>query len=242
MSLIFSACPHDVAKDPEKWNAFNEYLASKNALKCDYEKHTSFDEFAENFSRFDLIYAHPLHAVQLRERKFLPLTKYGNVFDEAVVIASKSMRNTSYKNLQGQPVAYVPGTPSHAAVLIDIANKHPGLSFEQVRRTNYPDVLLAVSQGDASYGIILKSVWDDMIAMKDRVVPIYATSSNELVHVFMLSPKLINSYEAVKAAMTGMQEDIVGKAILARLNCGSLVDFNEENMRQLAQSLSVCGY
>ena len=239
----FSACPHDVAQDPEKWNAFAEYLGQTEALKSRFEKYLSFDEFAAHFSDFDLAYAHPLHAVHLsRVMHFIPLTKYNNVFDEAIVISSKSNRAPSLKDMTNREVACIHGTPSHAATLIDFSRKHPDINFRPLKKANYPDVLMAVAQSEAPYGLILKSVWDMMVAMKDRVVPIYATSTKELVHVFMLSPALSESAPAIKKAMIEMKDRDSGRAVLDRLKCDSLVDFTSDDLDRLADSLKICNF
>src|SRR6266545_4132763 len=71
---IFSTCPHDNMTDPEKWVALMEYLNDSCALQLRYERHTDFKEFERNFERFDVVYAHPLHALRLATgRGFVPL-------------------------------------------------------------------------------------------------------------------------------------------------------------------------
>ena len=51
---IFSACPHDVILDPEKWQALVDYLHTEEVFNGHFERHMSFSEFAENFAQIIL--------------------------------------------------------------------------------------------------------------------------------------------------------------------------------------------
>lgn len=119
MKPLFSACPHDIIIDPEKWTAFIEYVEKKSGLNFEFKRFEGFDTFAENFDQFSFVYAHPLHAVQLsKEKNFLPIAKYTETYDEAVVISQKSIVGSDINQIIGKNVACIHGTPSHAALLI----------------------------------------------------------------------------------------------------------------------------
>lgn len=238
---IFSACPHDVILDPEKWQAFVDYLHQKNLFTGHFERHNNFSDFAEQFARFHLVYAHPLHLVDLViNRGFAPIARYDGVYDEAVIIAQKNAKSPSLEAASISSVAFVNGSPSHAALLIEANDKKIPIQYEPVLKDNYQDVLLSVAIGVAEYGVILKSVWDDMLIMRDRVSVFYTTSTRKLVHGFVVSPELKNKASAIQKALLHMHEDKVGQAILQRLQCKKMVALTQNDVKKLDSDLSVC--
>jgi ABC-type phosphate/phosphonate transport system substrate-binding protein len=243
MKSVFSACPHDVILDPEKWTAFAKYVQKKSGHEFEFKRFESFDIFAQNFDSFNFVYAHPLHAVQLgREKGYLPLAKYTETYDEAVVISRKTETGSDVQKIAGRSVACIHGSPSHAALLIDLHKAGHELEFEEIHRDAYPKVLMSVGIGEADFGVILKSVWDDMLTMKERVRVHCTTSSHSLVHVFMLSPRLESELEKFRSMLTSMTNDEEGREILGRLKCPSISAFSASDLKELEGQLSVCNY
>lgn len=77
--LLVGICPHDVLVDPEKWTAFTSYVAKSLRVQGKFEKYFSFDTFAQQFDKMNLIYAHPIHALQLnKDHGFIPIVKYSS--------------------------------------------------------------------------------------------------------------------------------------------------------------------
>ncbi len=50
-------CPHDVVHDPEKWVIFTKYVLKKMSFTGAFEKYFSFETFALQFKKMNLIYA-----------------------------------------------------------------------------------------------------------------------------------------------------------------------------------------
>ena len=240
-NCIFSACPHDVILDPEKWQALVNYLHAKKVFDGHFERHSSFSEFAENFSRFHLAYAHPLDVVDLvRKHGFTAIARYDDVYDEAVIITQKLNNAPSFEAATKGLTAFVNGSPSHAAFLIEANDCDISVEYQPVLKDNYQDVLMDVALNVAEYGVILKSVFDDMLVMRDNVVVFHTTSTKKLVHVFAVSPQLKDSSGAIQNALLHMHEDPAGQAILARLKCEKIVPFGAADIDKLQADLSVC--
>jgi len=217
------------------------YLKQRKIIDTDFQRFITFDEFADNFQNFSFVYAHPLHAVQLyKVHGFIPLAKYTETYDEAAVISSKSIASPSISKMHDQKVALVKGTPSHAAILIDLSKNYPAVEIDPVTKGTYPDVLMAVSIEEAQYGIILKSVWDQMISMKERVNHFYTTEIKELVHVLMINPNQREIAVSVQKALLEMHNDPEGRKILARLKCDSFTVFGDRGMEELVKNLAGC--
>ena len=238
---IFSACPHDVILDPEKWQAMVNYLHKKKVFDGHFERHSSFSEFAENFSRVHLAYAHPLDAVDLvRQHGFTAIARYSDVYDEAVIITQKLNSSPPLEAAAKGSTAFINGSPSHAAFLIEANDRDISIEYQPVLKDNYQDVLMDVALNVAEYGVILKSVFDDMLVMRDNVTVFHTTSTKKLVHVFAVSPQLSSSSVAIQDVLLHMHEDPAGRAILARLKCEKIVPFGAADVDRLQADLSVC--
>lgn len=243
MQNILGVCPHDVASDPEKWRALSEYLQAKSGFESQYVRITDFIEFGKRMSEFGLVYVHPLHAVQLhRDHGFIPLAKYHDTYDEAVFICPKNSQIRSLDSLQGLSYLCIHGAPSHAAMLIDLARNRPEIKCTAVGRSDYAAIIKGVSLGEADFGLILNSVWDGMVSLKDRVRPFYTTATASLVHVFMIAPSFSSMAESLRAVLLNMHEDESGAKILQRLGCRSLVQFENKDVVALARTLEVCQF
>jgi hypothetical protein len=243
MTHIFSACPHDSIHDPDKWAALSNTLAADLDLPLVFEKYTNFHQFELNFNRFDFIYAHPLHAARLSNRHgFIPLAKFDQVFDEAILIASKEVTNPSIKGFALNGVACIDGTPSHAAYLLAASRKGWPFPENPIYKNTYPDVVMSVAEREADYGIVLKSVWEHMADLKDRVVPFQTTDTRELVHIFMLRPTLKDFHKRMTEALAGLSEVEAGKQLLTRLCCERFVPFSDVDLNKLKSALQLCGF
>jgi len=242
MQQVLGVCPHDVVKDPEKWMEFALELRARGVLDCAFTPEACFERFAAGFSTYTLAYAHPLHAVRLgRELGFVPLAAHADTFDEAVLIAHRQVPSPSRDKMSGATVACIHGSPSHAAYLIDLHDRAMPAPASWVARTNYPDVVMAVAQGEAQYGVVLKSVWDTMMTQRDRVRPFCATAVRRLIHVFMLAPSHRDRAGEIGRALTGMHGDPRGAGVLRRIGCSHLVPVSQAGLGEIEAALTDCG-
>jgi hypothetical protein len=242
MQHVLGVCPHDVVKDPEKWMEFARELQKRGVLDFSFSPELCFEKFAAGFSSYTLAYAHPLHAVRLRrEMKFIPLAAHANTFDEAVLIANKQVNGPTLSKMGNGSVACIHGSPSHAAYLIDLHDRALPAPAHWVAKTSYPDVVMAVAQGEAPYGVVLKSVWDTMMTLRDRVRPFHATTIRQLVHVFMLAPLQQARAEEIARILVTMHQDDRGLAVLNRIGCAQLVPVTEGDLGAIESALTNCG-
>jgi len=240
---LFGTCPHDSMSDPEKWVALMQYVIDSCGVQLEYERHTDFHQFEENFGRFDLVYAMPLHALQLATRDgFTPLAKFDAVFDEAIIFSSNELSSPHVSQFADHRVAFADDTPSYAAFLISARREGWPAIGVPVVKTNYPDVLMAVVQGDADFGIILKSSWDGMSALKGRVTPVAVTKTRELAHLFLVSPQLRDRGSAITDALVALETGEEGRAILRRLGCPRIVPFSQLELQQMRDSIAMCHF
>lgn len=241
--LLVGICPHDIIHDPEKWTTFTAYLVNELQLKGKFEKYFSFETFAQQFKSLNFIYAHPLHAVQLKNNhQFVPLAKYSNKFDEAVIICRKTQSYSGVSDIEGKKVALAPGSPSHAALLIDFNRNRIKSNFLVIAKQSYPEIAAAVSLKEVEFGVILKEVWDQMSPQYPGLGTLYTTFTKELVHVFMISPELQSLEAEITAVLTGMTSQPLGKEILQRLDCSGLEVFSQQDLKQLEDSLAICQF
>ena len=80
MSYQFSVCHHDIVVDPEKWNAFIDYIKDKLSLNIELIPYLNFSDFAADFNHFTFAYVHPIHAlILLNEYQFIPVGAFVNL-------------------------------------------------------------------------------------------------------------------------------------------------------------------
>ena len=241
--VMVGICPHDVVNDPEKWTAFTSYLLAKLKLNGTFEKYFSFETFTLQFKRLNFIYAHPLDAVHLRrDHHFIPLAKYSKKFDEAVIICQKTLIGKKTSEIDQQTVSCVYGSPSHAAVLIDFHINSKKISFQPLKKGSYPEVAVDVATHQATFGIILKEVWDTMKAEYPQLEVFYSTFTKKLVHVFMLSPVFSSMQNEFTRELLAMKNDPEGRKILQRLGCQEFEVFTNEQLDELEKTLEICQF
>ncbi len=236
-------CPHDVVNDPEKWTEFTSYYLSKLKLSGAFERYFSFETFSLQFKRLNFIYAHPLDAVHLRrDHRFIPLAKYSEKFDEAVIICQKTFSKRNLSAIDQQMVSCVYGSPSHAAVLIDFHVNRKQISFQPLRKGSYPEVAIDVATNQAPLGIILKEVWDSMKDEYPQLEVFYNTYTKKLVHIFMLSPVFSAMKDEFLKELLAIDNTTHGKQILRRLGCHGLEAFSSEQLDELENALELCRF
>jgi hypothetical protein len=138
-------------------------------------------------------------------------------------------------------VACIHGSPSHAAYLLHLNQRGLPFPASWVGKTCYPDVVMAVAQGEAPYGVVLKSVWDGMMTLRDRVRPFHATNTRALFHVFMAAPAQRFRAGEIRQGLTTMHRDARGAAVLARLGCSEIVSADESDLARIEAALCSCG-
>ena len=96
-------CPHDTAKDPDKWFLFAAYLSKKFQMSIKYCQCMDFAEFHSKMTEADIIYANPQDSLTLvEEYDYIPLVHSTNLYDEIVYIANSEVENQSIMALYNQ--------------------------------------------------------------------------------------------------------------------------------------------
>lgn len=233
MATIFSPCPHDLIHDPAKWQSLVEELNKATNIDLKVKEYKSFENFQNAFPQFGLVYAHLVHAINFtKSHKFIPVAIPNNLYDEAVIVASKDIKEPSLDSLKNAKVACIPGTPSLVAAMNQLSQKN--INIERVYKDNYYNVLMDVSMGKIPYGFILRDIWEDFTPTeKSRVNAFHITNLRSIFHIFLLSDSLKDKYNIVKDTFLNLHSSSKGGDICKRLRTDKFIDFNEVGLKEM---------
>jgi hypothetical protein len=109
--LNLLVCPHDTAKNPERWFRFVQYLNHKltaiSEVQLHFDLSIDFNDFHGKMDKADLVYANPADTAKFLEKNFVSLVRPSNLYDEVVFISSSDHSVLNLSSLNGIPVASV---------------------------------------------------------------------------------------------------------------------------------------
>lgn len=244
-------CPHDTAKNPERWFVFAQYfsqhlspfLGAQEGLKSmHFQQSLDFAEFQTGMASADLVYANPQHALQLSENHgFIPLVRAGNLYDEAVIVACAEC-DAQLRDMQQASVSTVTNMLVTQVALQSLARQDVAPA-ELVPAATWMAVVQAIYRGDARFGILYKDFYAGMSGLSRRQLKVLSeTQEHSVYHCFMLAPQHAGLLEEVRQILLGMVDDAKGGSILAELNMDGLLAMQPAELdaiRALKNSVSV---
>ena len=229
-------CPHDTAKNPERWFVFAQYLSQNlgnnlaqnlaqdaDGVAVRFQQSLDFAEFQAGMATADLIYANPQHALQLSEKHgFIPLARAGNLYDEAVIVTCAEC-DAQLSDMQQASVATVTSMLVTQVALKSLARQDVAPA-ELVPAATWMAVVQAIYRGDARFGILYKDFYAGMSGLSRKQVKVLGeTQEHSVHHCFMLAPQHAGLLDRVRQMLLGMAEDVKGGSILAELNMDGLL-------------------
>ena len=216
-------CPHDTAKNPERWFVFAQYLSQNIALETDagfsvrFQQSLDFTEFQTDMAAADLIYANPQHALQLAEKHgFIPVARAGNLYDEAVIVTCAKC-DAQLADMQQASVSTVTSMLVTQVALKSLARQDVAPP-ELLPAATWMAVVQSIYRGDARFGILYKDFYAGMSSLSRKQIKVLSeTQEHSVHHCFMLAPQHEDSLDAVRRTLLGMAEDSRGGSILAEL-------------------------
>jgi len=222
-------CPHDTAKNPERWFVFAQYLSQSIALETDtglsvrFQQSLDFAEFQTGMAAADLIYANPQHALQLAEKHgFIPVARAGNLYDEAVIVTCAEC-DAQLADVQQASVSTVTSMLVTQVALKSLAH-HNVAPAELLPAATWMAVVQSIYRGDVRFGILYKDFYAGMSALSRKQIKVLGeTQEHSVHHCFMLAPQHSDSLVAVRQTLLDMAEDSRGGSILAELGMDNLL-------------------
>ncbi|TVQ07209.1 MAG: hypothetical protein EA368_14855 [Leptolyngbya sp. DLM2.Bin27] len=218
-SLEFMVCPHDTAKDPDRWFHFAQYLSQHLGTPVHFSVALDFDEFHQRMAEADFIYANPSDTVTLAtNRGFNLVAKVIDQSDEVVFVAHPSVSNPSLNLIDGSAIATVTSMLA-TKLALQLLHRQGITPGQIVDRPTWLGVMNAVAKGTPTYGIIYKDTYDAMANSTKSMVNAFAVSAERLAfHTFAVGPAALAHRETLTTLLTTMATDPKGQAVLQGLH------------------------
>lgn len=231
--LQMMVCPHDTAKNPERWYLFAQYLSQHLGQPVHFEQSLDFAEFQARMSGADLVYANPQHALVLAEKHdYLPLARAANLFDEAVLVTCAECEAAAADFHQAS-VATVPSMLVTQVALKSLARA--GIAPQTLQPTaNWMGVVQALYKGEARFGILYKDFYEGMSRLSRKQVRVVGeTAERSVYHCFMLAPRHADQAAALRGLLLDMADDERGVSILQELHMDRLVQVQPDDLKAI---------
>ncbi|MBD2428253.1 PhnD/SsuA/transferrin family substrate-binding protein [Phormidium sp. FACHB-1136] len=218
-SLEFRVCPHDTAKEPDRWFRFAQYLSQRLETPVHFAVALDFDEFHQGMAQNDLIYVNPSDTVALTANHgFCPIARVIGQSDEVVFIANPSIDSPSLTLIDGGAIATVSSMLA-SKLALQLLHRQAIIPAEVVDRPTWLSVMGAVAKGTPAYGIVYKDTYDQMAQSTKSMVNAFATSNEKLAfHTFAIGPGAMAHKDTLATLLTTMATDPKGQEILQTLH------------------------
>lgn len=234
--LTLMVCPHDTAKNPDRWFRFVQYLNNHLSISVRLEISLDFQDFRKNLDEADIVYANPADTIYLLEQKqFYSVVRPLNLYDEVVFIANHEISNPSLDSLQMASIATVNSMLPTKLALKMLKDK--GIVPSQlIDRSSWLGVVNSVSKNEASFGIIYKDTYDELSPKtQEMVIPFAASDERIIFHVINISPNAFNYKEELTEILGGMNGNKVGKDVLQELKIEGWQTVRSEEIEKIKE-------
>ena len=218
-SLEFMVCPHDTAKEPDRWYRFAQYLSQHLGTPVHFSVALDFDEFHQRMAEADLLYANPSDTVKLvTQNGFCPVARVIEQSDEVVFVAHPSVDSPSLNLIDGKAIATV--TSMLASKLgLQVLHREGVTPGEIVDRPTWLSVMSAVAKGNPAYGIVYKDTYDEMAKSTKSMVNAFAASDEKLAfHSFVVGSGAMAYTDILATLLPTMAADPKGQEVLQALH------------------------
>lgn len=233
-------CPHDTAKNPERWFVFAQYLSHNLGeisagvpASVHFQQSLDFAEFQAGMATADLVYANPQHALVLADKHgFIPLARAGNLFDEAVCVTCADC-DAELADMHQSSVATVTSMLVTQVALKSLARQDVAPAELQPAAT-WMAVVQSIYRGEARFGILYKDFYAGMSPLSRKQIKVLGeTQERSVYHCFMLAPQHAERTEEVRATLVNMASHGRGGQILAELSMQALLPVGRDELEAI---------
>jgi phosphonate transport system substrate-binding protein len=218
--LTLMVCPHDTAKNPDRWFRFAQYLSLNLGVVVRFELAMDFQEFHQKMNDADIVYANPADTITLLQNNFISVARSSNLYDEVVFIANPNLNHPSLESFQGSKLLSV---VSMLATKIGLnALESQGIKPATVMdKPSWLAVIKAIAnqETEASLGFVYKDTYDELGEATKNMVKYISTSEQKIAfHQIVLSAKATQIQDSLTSLIVEMDQNSKGKDILNDLN------------------------
>lgn len=234
--LNLFVCPHDTATAPERWFRFTQYLNQQLDLGIHMKISLDFNDFHDNLAQADLVYANPADTIKLvTERKFIPLVRPANLYDEVVFVASATVTQPSLAAIAGADLSSVKSMLV-TKVGLNCLQKQGVVPNSIHDQKSWLGVIHSVCSGEANFGLVYRDTYRSMAPKtRDMVQAFYTSDEQVAFHALLLNPDHSVHQERLKQALLSMKESPNGQSVLAELGIEAWWPLQAEQLEPIQQ-------
>jgi ABC-type phosphate/phosphonate transport system substrate-binding protein len=238
--VLFMVCPHDTAKEPDRWYRLEQYLVRATGIEIQFELSLDFEDFHANLGKADIVYANPTDTLKLISgRSFTPLVRPITNFDEAVLAANTDIANPAIESLQGAELATVKGLIPTNIALHMLTEK--GITPATVHhKESWQSVISSIWGGEVPFGVIYKDTYDHLSDQGKGMVNVFAISDEKKAfHSINISPALAAQQQVLTDKLLEMHTDEAGGEVLQELALGQWVPVTQNEIEQMQKLMDI---
>jgi hypothetical protein len=217
--LNLMICPHDTAKNPERWFRLVQYLNQHLDFTIHFNISLDFRDFHDCLLEADLVYANPSDGVHLvKEHQFIPIVRSTNLFDEVVFIANPNLDNPSLQSYQDSQVVTISSMVA-SKIATSILQKQSIVPIELVNKESWLGVINAVAKDEVPLGFVYKDTYDELSPITKQMISVIATSTEQKAfHALYINPNVSDHAPAISDTLRQMHLDPKGQEVLKDIN------------------------
>ena len=233
-------CPHDTARNPERWVLFAQYLGKLSDKIISFQSSIDFKEFHENMASSDLIYANPQDSLSLcHDHGYIPLVRPEGLYDEVVFIANKNLKEKSLASFNNEKVASVTSMMPTSLAIKYLQDQ--GISPSSVKYCDsWVAVVREVSTGKSPFGFIYQDFYNGLNNLSKSMVDfVESTLTKELYHMVLLHPKHKAIADEMKNIFLEMHTGPLSVSVMQELKISRFESVDAEAMEAIKALRSI---
>jgi phosphonate transport system substrate-binding protein len=241
-NLNLMVCPHDTAKEPDRWFRLVQYLVQKLGSEVLFEISLDFQDFHENLHKADIVYANPTDALNLMtNQNYTLLVKPAGTSDEVVFVANTEVPNPTLESFGGVEFAAVKGLMP-TSIALHMLHERSIVPAGIRHKESWQAVISAIWNGEAQYGIIYKDTYDGLSEQGKGMVQAFATSDEKIAfHMLTIAPSLAERKAEIEQLLTGMHSDEKGQQVLSELHIAQWQPVTTEEIARMQHVATTYG-
>ncbi len=229
--LTLMVCPHDTAKNPEKWYLFAQHLSKQLNMQIHFSQSLDFKNFHETLDDADIVYANPMDTIMLVDKMgFTSLARPEGIHDEVVFIANNEIEEPTLQMLQGKTLVTVKSMLA-TYVGLRVLDKEKIELAELLDRDSWLSVINAVRRRICDFGFLYKDTYDGLTNLSRSMFNAFFTTDERVVfHSITLNQKSVERKQDFVTLLLEMHENDKGKGILEQLEINKWLPVKQEDL------------
>ena len=230
--ITFMVCPHDTAKNPDRWFMFAQFLTQRIQNSIKFEQSLDFTDFHEKLTSGGLIYANPQDSLALiKTHGYIPIARPVNLFDEIIFLTSNRIENPTLHDFADSTVISVTSMMVTQVGLKYLERKNIK-PLEVLSRPSWMSVVKHIFRSENDFGLVYKDFYDGLTNLsKSGLQKVGETEDATIHHNFLIAPELHAMTDTITHYLLTMQEDNPqGEKILNNLGIQKLVPVSKNDI------------